>query len=123
MSLTFLSKRSPDTKAFPPLKGPRKGASLPCSPKWGPNGNNQNDSVFGYGRFLGEGCNSKCFFDCQNNIIYIAIYIYIYIYILTVSGQFHGVSQNLMLSVFYFKPYVKLWKSTIITALELIALL
>jgi hypothetical protein len=34
----------------------------------------------------------------------------------------NGVSQYLMLSVFYFKLFVKLWKSTIITVLELTAL-
>jgi len=96
-----------------------KGVSLPCSPKWCPHWNIQNEFVFGYGQFLGEGFNSKFFFDCHNTIIYIAIHIYIFI----VSGKFHGVSQNLMLSVFYFKPFVKLWKGTIITVLELLALL
>ena len=44
-------------------------------------------------------------------------------YIVIVSDRLHGVSQDLMLRVFYFKPYVKLWQSTIVTALELIALL
>ena len=39
------------------------------------------------------------------------------LYILIVSGKFHGVSQYPILSVFYFKLFVKLWKSTIITVL------
>ena len=78
MSLTFLSKSSPYTKPHPSLKGRRKGASLPCSSKWGPYRNIQNEFPFlGMGDFLGEGYNSKFFFDCHNTIIYIAIYIYL----------------------------------------------
>jgi hypothetical protein len=34
-----------------------------------------------------------------------------------------SVMNGICLNVFYFKPYVKLWKSAIITALELTALL
>jgi hypothetical protein len=44
-----------------------------------PHENIQNESVFGYGRFLGEGFNSKFFFDCHNTIIYIAIRIYLFL--------------------------------------------
>jgi hypothetical protein len=64
-------------KPHPSLKGPRKGTSLLCSPKWGPYGNIKNEfPFFGYGQFLGEGLNSKFFFDFRNTVIYIAIYIY-----------------------------------------------
>ena len=53
MSLTFLSKSSPDgKKTCPSLKGPRKGASLPCSPKCGSWGNIRNEFLFlGMGKF------------------------------------------------------------------------
>ena len=43
MPFTFLSKSSPDRKPHPSVKGPGNGASLPCSPKWCPYGNIQNE--------------------------------------------------------------------------------
>jgi hypothetical protein len=39
--------------SHPSLKGRRKGSSLPCSPKWSPYGNTQNEFTFlGMGNFL-----------------------------------------------------------------------
>jgi hypothetical protein len=51
------------------LKGPKKGASLPCSPECGPYGNIENDFPFLGMQFLGEGFNCKILFDCHNTII------------------------------------------------------
>jgi hypothetical protein len=63
-------------KPNPSLKGTRKGASLPCSPKCVPYGNIQNEFPYLGMQFLGEGFNLKILFDCLNTIIYIAVYIY-----------------------------------------------
>jgi hypothetical protein len=46
-------------KPHPFLKGPGKGASLPCSPKWVPYGNIQKDFPFLGTQFFGEGFNSN----------------------------------------------------------------
>jgi hypothetical protein len=46
MSLTFRSKSSPDRKTSTFSQRHWKGVSLPCSPKWGPYGNLQNEFPF-----------------------------------------------------------------------------
>lgn len=58
-------------------------------------------SVSGYWQFLGYGFNCKSFFYCNSFIVSFQ-------FIFIVGGKFLGVSQILMWSVFYFKPFVEL---------------